>query len=123
MTFRVALSMMLFAVAAPAAAMPVSTFLAKAEALKKKGPLAIFSSDVKVLMNQMKQDADTLKAENKAAEAAGRKKAYCTQAEGVKLSDRDILGALNAVPAAQRASTSTKDAMRVYLARRFPCRG
>ena len=123
MTFRVALAMMLFAVAAPAAAMPVSTFLAKAEALKKKGPLAIFSSDVKVLMNQMKQDADTLKAENKAAEAAGRKKAYSTQAEGVKLSDRDILGALNAEPAAQRASTSTKDAMRVYLARRFPCRG
>ena len=60
MTFRVALAMMLFAVAAPAAAMPVSTFLAKAEALKKKGPLAIFSNDVKVLMNQMKQDDDTL---------------------------------------------------------------
>jgi hypothetical protein len=28
---------------------------------------------------------------------------------------------MNAVPPAQRARTSTKDALRAYFARRFPC--
>ncbi len=58
-----------------AAAMPVSTFLAKADKLKKKGPLAMFSGDIKLLMGQVKTDAAELRAENKAAEAAGKPKA------------------------------------------------
>jgi hypothetical protein len=41
----------------------------------------------------------------------------------VKLSDRDIMGAMQAVPAAQRATTTTKQALRAYFVRRFPCRG
>ena len=104
-----------------AAAMPVSTFLAKADKLQKKGPLAMFSGDLKLLMGQIKTDAAQLRAENKAAEAAGKPKAYCTAPGGVKLSNRDILSAMNAVPPAQRARTSTKDALRAYFARRFPC--
>lgn len=105
-----------------AAAMPVSTFLDKADRLQKRGPLALMSSDLKLLMNQVKADAAQLRAENKTAEAAGRRKAYCTPAEGVKLGNRDILAAMNAVPPQQRATTQTKDALRAYFARRFPCR-
>jgi hypothetical protein len=110
--------------AAPAAAhaMPVATFLAKADALQRKGPMALFSSDLKLLANQIKRDAGELRAENKAAEAAGRQKSYCTPSGGVKLTNRDILGAMNAVPPPQRAATETKDALRAYFARRFPCR-
>ena len=120
---------LLFAVALAAAplsaasAMPVSTFLTKADALQKKGPMALFSSDLKLLTNQIKRDAGELRAENKAAEAAGRRKTYCTPAAGVKLTNRDILAIMNAVPPAQRAATHTKDALRAYFARRFPCRG
>ena len=102
--------------------MPVATFLAKADALQRKGPMALFSSDLKLLANQIKRDAGELRAENKAAEAAGRQKSYCTPAGGVKLTNRDILGAMNAVPPPQRAATETKDALRAYFARRFPCR-
>lgn len=102
--------------------MPVSTFLAKADRLQKKGPLALFSGDFKLLMNQVKADAAQLRAENKAAEAAGRPKAYCTPASGVKLTNKDVVGAMQAVPPAERASTSTKAALRAYFARRFPCR-
>ena len=109
-----------FATAA-AAAMPVSTFLAKADDLQKKGPLAMFSGDLKLLMGQVKADAAELRSENKAAAAAGRAKAYCTPAAGVELTNRDILGAMQAVPPAERARTSTKDALRSYFARRFPC--
>ena len=103
------------------AAMPVSTFLTKAETLQKKGALAMFSGDLKLLMKQIKTDAAQLRAENKALVAAGRQKAYCTPDGGVKLTNRDILAAMNAVPTAQRAATPTKTALRAYFARRFPC--
>ena len=119
------LAVMLALAAAPAAAssMSVATFVAKADALERKGPLALLSGDLKLLTNQVKSDAASLRADNKAAEAAGRRKAYCTPEGGVKLNNRDILGAMRAVPPAQRASTDTKSALRAYFARRFPCRG
>ena len=123
MKLRIAIGLALaLAPLAPAAAMPVSTFLAKADRLQKKGPLAMFSGDLKLLMGQIKTDAAELRAENKALEAAGRKKAYCTPAGGVKLGNRDILTAMQAVPPAQRAATDTKSALRAYFARRFPCK-
>lgn len=103
------------------AAMPVATFLAKADALEKKGAMALFSSDLELLERQIKSDAAALRAANKAAAAAGKPKAYCTPAAGVKMSNRDILGAMRAVPPAQRAATTTRDALRAYFARRFPC--
>jgi hypothetical protein len=121
MKLRIPFALALLAAPAAASAMPVSTFLAKAEALQSKGALAMFSGDLKLLMNQIKADAASLRADNKAAEAAGRPKAYCSPAGGVKLSNRDIMGAMQAVPPAQRATTDTKSAMRTYFARRFPC--
>lgn len=106
---------------AAASAMPVATFLAKADALEKKGAMALFSGDLKRLTGQVKKDAAELRATNAALAKAGKPKAYCTPAAGAKLSDRDILEAMRAVPPAQRANTSTKDALRAYLAKRHPC--
>ena len=104
-----------------ASAMPVATFLAKADALEKKGAMAVFSKDLKLLMGQVKKDAGELSAANKAAAAAGKPKAYCTPGAGVKLSNRDVLSAMRAVPPAQRAATSSKEALKAHLARRYPC--
>lgn len=121
MRFRVLVGAMLALAPVAAAAMPVSTFLAKADKLQKKGPMAMFSGDLKLLLSQVKTDAAELRAENKAAAAAGRTKAYSTPAAGVKLTNRDILTAMQAVPPAERARTSTKEALRSYFSRRFPC--
>lgn len=104
-----------------ASAMPVSTFLAKADALQKKGPLALFSSDLKLLTKQVKADAGALRTERLAAKAAGRPQAFCPPEGGIKLTDRDILDAMKQVPPAQRARTDTKAALKVYLAKRNPC--
>jgi hypothetical protein len=118
--------LLMFAVAAGlssgASAMPVSTFLAKAESLRKKGPLALMSSDLKLLMNQVKADSGALRSERLAAKQAGRPQAFCPPEGGVKLNDKDILTAMQAVPPAQRAATSTQAALRAYMGRRFPCR-
>ena len=105
-----------------AAAMSVSAFLAKADALKKKGPLALFSGDIKLLMNQVKADSAELRAENKALETAGKRKHYCPPAK-FAMDEDQIMLAMRQVPAAHRAHTSTKDALRTYLARQHPCRG
>ena len=96
-------------------------FVSKANALKKKGPLALFSGDIKLLMNQVRADAAQLRAENQAFTAAGKRKHYCTP-DGFKMSDDTIMAAMQEVPAAERAKTSTKDALRAYIARRHPCR-
>ena len=104
-----------------ALSMPVSTFLAKAGALQKKGPLALFSGDLKLLKTEIMSDAAKLRAERLAAEGAGRRGAFCPPAGGVKLTDKDMLDAMTAVPPAQRSRTDTKDALRAYLARRHPC--
>ena len=108
-------------VSTSAAAMPVSIFLQKADALRAKGPLALFSGDIKLLMDQIKADSAQLRAERLAAKAANQKPAFCPPDSGVKLSDKDIMGAMQAVPVPQRPHIQTKDAMRGYMARRFPC--
>ena len=114
--------MLAMAPLAAAEAMPVSTFLAKADALKSKGALALFSGDLKFLTSQLKSDAASLKAENLAAVAAGRPKNYCAPAGGIKLKNDEVVAAMQTVPVAQRATTDTRDALRAYFARRFPCR-
>ena len=113
---------LLLAIAEPASAMTVETFLVKAEALKKKGPLALFSGDMKLLRKQITADGAELRKERLAAEAARRPTAFCPPAGGIKMTDRDVVTAMEAVPPALRATTDTKAALRAYLGRRFPCR-
>jgi hypothetical protein len=106
---------------AAARPLPVSAFLAKVESLKKKGPLALLSGDLKLVMNQVKQDSAQLRAENKALEAAGKRKHYCAPPNS-KVTDKELLAAVEQVPVAQRPRTSTKEAFKAYFARRYPCK-
>ena len=102
--------------------MNVQVFLTKAERLEKRGPLAIFSSDLKLLMNQVQADMKAIKAEKDQADAAHSRGAFCPPTgQKISLTDKDILGALRAVPVPRRATTETRDALRAYFARRFPC--
>jgi hypothetical protein len=102
-----------------AAAMPVSTFLAKAEALQKKGPMALFSSDIGVLKKEMKTSGAQIKAERTAAMKAGRKPDFCPPAKASMTSD-ELLNHLRAIPAAQRGMPF-KAAYKSFLVRKFPC--
>ena len=58
-----------------AQAMDVATFLAKADALQKKGMMALMSSDYKLLKNEIVAHSQTLRAERLAAERAHRRPA------------------------------------------------
>jgi hypothetical protein len=124
MTMRMLPALGLLVVAAPAAAaapMDVATGLAKAEALQKKGMLALLSPDMRVLNDEVRGDIGALGREAKAEKAAGRKPAFCPP-ESARFSSNEIVDALRAVPPAARPRTSVKEALRTFLARKFPCR-
>src|SRR4051812_47713109 len=89
---------------AAAEAMDVASFLAKADPLMKKGMMAVFSSDYKLLMAEVQTQSKALREERLAARAAGRAQAYCPpEKSGLKI--EEMMAGLHAVPAAQQPRT------------------
>ena len=101
--------------------MPVSTFLGKAEALKKKGPLALLSGDLRLLKGEIQKSAAQLRAERLAAKAAGRKQAFCPPEQGASLTSNDVLNHFGSIPPAQRSKMPVREGMRSLMAKKFPC--
>ena len=116
----------LLVIAVPATAlqaqtMPVSTFLAKANALKAKGPLALFSSDIGLLKKEIQNSAKALRAEQLAAQKAGRKPALCMPAKASMNSD-ELLAHFNSIPAAQR-NMRVQAGFAGLMRKKYPCPG
>lgn len=112
---------MMLLVAVPSAlnAMPLSEFLPKAEALQKKGAMALFSSDMGLLKNELKAAGAQLRAERLSAAQAGRKPAYCPPPKG-GLNPNELVTYLQTIPPAQRGM-SFKDAYKSFLIKKYPC--
>ena len=104
-----------------AAAMDVGTFLAKADALRKKGVLALWSDDYGLLKGEVVQATQALRLEQASARKSGRKPAFCAP-ESARLQRDEILSHFRSIPKAQQARTQVKDALRGLLARKHPCR-
>src|SRR5688500_17791028 len=103
-------------------AMNVAEFLQKADALEKKGMRALFTSDYRLLKNEVESAAKALRAERLAAERAGRRGAYCPPPRsGFK--SNEILAYFRAIPVAQRPRTDVRAALLGLLVRKYPCRG
>lgn len=112
---------MAFGLAVPAgAAMTLAEFLPKANRLQAKGAMALFSSDLKPVMTEMRAVGEELKAEGERRKAAGLPRRSCPP-EGTKLGSKQLLAMLNAIPPAQRG-ISVKEGMIRAMAARFPCR-
>lgn len=113
----------LLLVAAPAVlqaqSMPVSTFLAKAEALKKKGPLALFSSDIGLLKSEIQNSAKALRAEQIAAQKAGRKPTLCMPAQA-SVNSNELLAHFNSIAPAERGM-SVKAGFASFVRKKYPC--
>jgi hypothetical protein len=105
-----------------AQAMKVDQFLQKADALEKKGMMALLSSDYKLLKGEVEAGVSALRKERLAAKAAGRPQAYCPVDGKPGLTSGEILKAFRTIPPPQRARVEVKDALRALLARKFPCR-
>lgn len=109
----------LLALPATAQAMDVATFLTKANALEKKGAMAMFSGDLRLLMNEGKTASKALRAERLADVKAGRDPGYCPPAKG-STSSTEVLAHMRSIPPAQR-SMSFKTALAGFLRKKYPC--
>ena len=105
-----------------ASAMDVATFLQKADALEKKGMMALFTSDYKLLKAEVVKSSEALRAERLAAKAAGKPQAYCPTPGGKGLGSDEILRTFRTIPPAQRARVDVKTALRALLVKKYPCR-
>jgi hypothetical protein len=105
---------------AAAGDMNVATFLAKADALKAKGALALFSSDIGVLKAEGQAAGQAYKARLDKERAAGRPSS-CPP-KGTKVSSDDVLAHLRTYPANARPKVTMKQAMADFFIKKYPCR-
>lgn len=96
-------------------------FLDRAERLKAKGPLAFFDSDYGRLKAEATAAGRAIGDDRIAAEKAGRPILYCSPKPRAQLGSFEFIDGLEAIPAAQRANMSLKDAMLRVLQKKYPC--
>lgn len=100
--------------------MNVATFLAKADALKAKGAMALFSSDVNVLKTEGTAAGEAYRVRLEKERANGRPSS-CPP-KGVKVGSNDVLAHLRTYPANARPKISMKQAIADYFIKKYPCR-
>lgn len=105
--------------ATAASAMTVQEFLTTANGIPRN-PTALLRSDTRRLMDEVKTAFRTVGDEQDAAKAAGRRPATCVPDGKVRISPDDILARFNAIPAARR-NISVTQAIREWMAERYPC--
>lgn len=113
----------MFVLAIPALAAPgdmtIATFMAKAEALKAKGPLALTSPDMKLLQEEGQGAGQAYRAELDAERRAGRPSS-CPP-HGARVSSEDLLGQMHSYPAGSRTRVTVRTAMADLFRAKFPC--
>lgn len=99
--------------------MPVSEFLTKADALQKKGAMALFSGDIGKLKAEVQNSGKQLRAEQVAAQKAGRKPATCLPIKA-EMNSSELLAHFRSIPPAQRNMT-VKAAFAGLMRKKYPC--
>lgn len=105
-----------------AQAMTVGEFLAKADALKAKGVLALGSPDIALLRDEVTAARTAYRADLATQLAAGKKPHSCPPPVGQsKISSDDLIAEFRMVPPAKR-NISVKTAFYAMMKKRFPCK-
>ena len=120
---KLVLACALLALPVAASSMTVAEFLARAEALKAKGMMAMMSSDLPVIRGEMQAATSTYRADVDAARAKGRTDLGCPPPKGqAKISSDTIMADLAAIPKAAQAKMTVKAGLYAAMAKRYPCR-
>jgi hypothetical protein len=106
---------------ASAQSMNAESFFQRASALQRKGPFALFSSDVSALMAEGKAAGQKSRQQRQAAIAAGEKPRFCPPTDKVRIGSDEFMQRLEAIPAAQRRSIDMTEATTRILSAKFPC--
>ena len=121
MKFRIVFVAALVGIAAPASAMSVADFMAKVNGLKAKGPMALFSSDIGLLKREGTAAGQSIRADQDAAEAAGRPAPTCIP-KGSKLGQGEVLAYFGKIPTAQAQRLTVKQGMIGLSRQKWPCK-
>jgi hypothetical protein len=118
------LPLTILAVAAPALAAPgnmsIAVFLAKADALKAKGIMALSDPDMKRLQSEGTAAGAAYRARLTRERGAGKPSSCPPQ--GAKISSDQLLAHLRTYPAARRGGVSITIAMADYFIKTWPCK-
>ncbi|MFM9937794.1 MAG: hypothetical protein ACKVOL_16540 [Novosphingobium sp.] len=99
--------------------MPVAVFLAKADTLRAKGALALFSSDVGLLKAELNASALGVRKQIKAEAAVGKPSACPPDRAALTLDD--ILTQIRSYPVEARARIPEYNAVADMIRKRYPC--
>lgn len=107
--------------AAMAQSMNAETFHKRAQALKKKGAMAIFSrGEIKALTTEAQAAAKRAREQRLATLKAGGKPRSCPP-EGSRMGSDEFMERLAAIPPAERARIDMTEATIRILAGKYPC--
>jgi hypothetical protein len=113
----------MLALATPALAvggdMSVATFLAKADALKAKGLMALGSSDIALLRSEGQAAGQAYRARLEGERKAG-KPSSCPP-KGTKVQSDKLMAFLRTYPEPSRPRTTMKTAIADYFIKTYPC--
>jgi hypothetical protein len=106
-----------------ACAMTVADFLGRAEALKARGMMAMFSGgEIKALKAEVQGAANTYRVDARKALARGDTSLGCPPAKGsAKLAADELLKSLRAIPVERQKSISVKTGFYELMKSRYPC--
>ena len=99
--------------------MTVGQFMAIADRIPHN-PTAILRSDTRQLIGAVKQAVLTVKAEQASAQRAGRPSITCIPPSGTGITAQILLARFSALPASRRDDSVTQ-AVRDWMAERYPC--
>lgn len=115
----------LFSAAMPARAqaleMTVQQFLAIGADIPRNRAVAVMRPDTRRLIREVAHAVNTVKAEQAAALAAGRRPAHCIPASGTGITPEALVARFETLPEARRRLTVTQ-AVREWMIERHPCR-
>ncbi|MFM9852184.1 MAG: hypothetical protein ACKVOJ_05165 [Sphingomonadaceae bacterium] len=116
----ISIAVLSWSAAATAQTMPLSTFLAKAEGLRAKGPLALMSSDLPLIKAEVKGSLTNYRTSLAAQKAAGKPLDSCPPAKGALDSD-EMMAFFGTIPAAQRSKMTVQAALFSMMKKKYPC--
>ena len=121
MRFGVAIALAVMAPPVMAQSMNAETFHERAQALKKKGAMAIFSrGEIKALTTEAQAAATRAREQRLATLKAGGKPRSCPP-QGARMGSDEFMERLAAMPAAERARIDMTEATIRILASKYPC--
>ncbi|WP_438728966.1 hypothetical protein ACR9YC_01405 [Parasphingorhabdus sp. DH2-15] len=103
--------------------MSIATFLQKADALKAQGILALSSSDIELLKNEIEGASKLYRADIQKARKTGKTPHSCPPPKGQSSINSDqLLNHFRSYPANNRSRISVKTALYDLMKKRYPCK-